>query len=145
MEVTWTYIAQTSNDMHDMLIEMEERTNARLAPFCDMVGNALQQMEALLNQITALRAAYDASREETAALQAAVDALTQKPDQHITIPAPPSPDLTASSTTMEEMTIQLTVIQHDIQDVLDAVCDPPGKRKHRTSNQDTEPTTPTNR
>jgi hypothetical protein len=34
-------------------------------------------MEAVLNQNTALRAAYDASREETAALKAAVDALTQ--------------------------------------------------------------------
>jgi hypothetical protein len=110
-----------------------------------MVGDALQQMEAVLNQNTALRMAYNASRAEMAALKAAVDALTQKLDQHIAIPAPPSPDLTASSTTIDEMMMQLSVIQHDIQDVLDAVRNPPGKRKRRTSNQDTEPMTPTNR
>jgi hypothetical protein len=145
MEVTRTYIAKTSNDMHAMLIDMDECTNARLAPFCNMVSDALQQMEAVLNQNTALRTDYDASKEETATLKAAVDALTQKGDQHITTLAPPSPDLTASSTTMEEMTMQLSIVQHDIQDVLDAVCNPPGKRKRCTSNQDTEPTMPTNR
>jgi hypothetical protein len=74
-----------------------------------------------------------------------VDALTQTLDQHIAILAPPSPDLTASSTTMEEMTMQLSIVQHDIQDVLHAVRNPPGKRKRHTSNQDTEPTTLTNR
>jgi hypothetical protein len=125
MEATRTYIVKTSDDMHDMLIEMDECTNAHLAPFCNMVGDTLQQMEAALNQNTALRAAYDASREETAALKAAVDALTQTLDQHIAIPAPPSPDLTASSTTMEEMTMQLSIVQHDIQDVLDAIRNPP--------------------
>jgi hypothetical protein len=44
---------------------------------------------------------------------------------------------------MEEMTMQLSVIQHDIQDILEVVRNPPGKRKRHTSNQDTEPTTPT--
>jgi hypothetical protein len=129
MEATRTYIAKTSDDLHDMLIKMDERTNARLAPFYNMVGDALQQMEPVLNKNTALRAAYDASREEMAALKAAVDPLTQKLDQHIAIPAPPSLDLTASSTTMEEMMMQLSRIQHDIQDVLDTVRNPPRKRK----------------
>jgi hypothetical protein len=46
---------------------------------------------------------------------------------------------------MIEMTMQLSHVQHDIQDVLDAVRNPPGKRKRRTSDQDNEPTTPTNR
>jgi hypothetical protein len=41
--------------------------------------------------------------------------------------------------------MQLCIVQHDIQDVLAAVCNPPSKRKRRTSNQDTEPTTLTNR
>jgi hypothetical protein len=45
---------------------------------------------------------------------------------------------------MEEMTMQLSVVQHDIQDVLEAVRNPPGKRKRRTSTQDAEPTTPMN-
>jgi hypothetical protein len=144
-EATRTYIAKTSDDMHDMLIEMDECTNVRLAPFCNMVGNALQQMEAVLNQNTALRAAYDYSREETAALKVPVDTLTRKFDEQIAIPAPPSRHPMASSTTMEEMTMQLSVIHHDIQDVLEAVRNPPGKRQQCTSNQDTEPTTPTNR
>jgi hypothetical protein len=57
---------------------------------------------------------------------------------------PPSPATAASSTMMEEMTMQLLVIQHDIQDVLEAVRNPPGKRKWHTSNQDAEPTMLTN-
>jgi hypothetical protein len=40
--------------------------------------------------------------------------------------------------------MQVSVVQHDIQDVLEAIRNPPGKRKRRTSNQDAEPTTPTN-
>jgi hypothetical protein len=134
MEATRTYIAKTSDDMHDMLIEMDEHTNACLALFCNMVGDALQRMEAVLNQNTGLHVAYNTSREETAALKDAVDALTQTPDQHIAILTLPSPDLTASSTTMEEMMMQLSVIQDDMQDVLDAVRNPPGKRKRCTSN-----------
>ncbi|KAI5812608.1 hypothetical protein BZA77DRAFT_359002 [Pyronema omphalodes] len=46
---------------------------------------------------------------------------------------------------MEEMTMQLSVVQHDIQDVLDAVRNTPGKRKRRGSDQNTKPTSPTNR
>jgi hypothetical protein len=91
-----------------------------------------------------LHEAYCASREETAALKAAVDSLTQKIDKQHTIPAPPSPDMSASPTTMEEMTMQLSVVQHDIQDILEAVRNPPGKRKRCTSNQDAEPTMLTN-
>jgi hypothetical protein len=45
---------------------------------------------------------------------------------------------------MEEMTMQLTHVQHDIQDVLEAVRNPPGKRKRRVSDQNTGPTMPTN-
>jgi uncharacterized protein (DUF4415 family) len=89
-----------------------------------------------------LHAAYSASREETAALKAAVDNLTRKFDDHIAISAPPSPDTTASSTSMEEMTMQLCIVQNDSQDVLEAVRNPPGKRKRCTSNQDTKPTMP---
>jgi hypothetical protein len=86
-------------------------------------------MDAVLNNNTELRAACDASRAETAALKPAVETLTQKFDEQIAIPAPPLPDLMASSTMMEEMMMQLSVIKHDIQDVLEAVHNPPGKRK----------------
>jgi hypothetical protein len=119
-----------------------------LHSFEDRVNNnfhkLLQQMDAAWVENTALHEAYRASRDKTAALKAAVDTLTWKTDEQLAIPAPPSPDLLASPTTMEEMTMQLCAIQHDVQDVLEAVRNPPGKRKQRTSNQDTEPTTPTN-
>jgi hypothetical protein len=49
IEATRTYIVKTADDMHDMIIEMDEHMNARLAPFCNMVGDALQQMQAVLN------------------------------------------------------------------------------------------------
>jgi hypothetical protein len=68
-------------------------------------------------------------QEETVALKAAVDTLTKKHDENITTTMPPLPDTVTSSTTMEEMIIQLSHIQHDIQDILDAICNPPGKRK----------------
>jgi type II secretory pathway component PulM len=82
-------------------------------------------MRACVNQIKS----NQASKQESAALKAAVDTLSRKIDEQITIPAPPSPDPMASSTTMEEMTMQLSVVQHDIQDILEAVPHPPGKRK----------------
>jgi hypothetical protein len=46
---------------------------------------------------------------------------------------------------MEEMTMQLSLIQNDIQDVLAAICNPPGKRKRGASGQQNEPMMPTNR
>jgi hypothetical protein len=141
---TRDYVQMTSNDMHDLLIEMDDRANTRLEPFYNILEGLLQRMDAVLNDNTELRAAYDASRIETAALKAAVDTLKQKLDEQTATPAPPSPDLMASSTTMEEMMMQLSVVHHDIQDVLEAVRNPPGKRKRRTSNQDAEPTTLTN-
>jgi regulator of replication initiation timing len=108
------------------------------------MDNLLQEMDAAWTENTALREAYHASREETAALKAAVDTLMKKLDENIAITVPPSPDTVTSSTTMEEMTMQLSYVQHDIQDVLDTIRNPPGKRKWRTSNQDNEPTMPTN-
>jgi septation ring formation regulator EzrA len=130
--------------MHDLLIEMDDHANARLEPFYNMLEGLLQRTDTVLNDNTELRTAYDASRAETAALKATVDTLTKTFDEQTAMPAPLSPNLTASSTTMEEMTIQLSVIQHNIQDVLEAIRNPPGKRKRCTGNQDAEPTMPTN-
>jgi hypothetical protein len=108
------------------------------------LDSLLTKMDPVVNENTVLCVAYDAFKQESVAQKAAVDTLSRKIDEQTAIPAPPSPDLTASSTTMEEMTMQLSVVQHDIQDVLEAVHNPPGKRKHHPSNQDAEPTTPTN-
>jgi hypothetical protein len=128
----------------------------RLTTFDDNVYNSfhavfgrleslLTKMDTVFTENTVLRAAYDTSKQETAALKAAVDTLSRKMDEQITILVPPSPDLMASSTTMEEMTRQLSVKQHDIQDILAAVRNPRSKRKRCTSNHDTEPTMPINR
>jgi hypothetical protein len=105
----------------------------------------LEKVDTVVQENTALHEAQEDSRKEKAALQAAVDNLIRRLDEQTAISAPPSLEITASSTTMEEMTMQLSIIQHDIQDVLAAVHNPPGKRKRRTSNQDAEPTMPTNR
>jgi hypothetical protein len=104
----------------------------------------LTKLDQLTLENTALRRAYHKSTTETAALKTAVDRLTKQLDNSSTSPALPPPEPTASSTTMEEMTMQLSVVQNDIQDVLDAVRNPPGKRKRRGSDQNTGPTTPTN-
>jgi hypothetical protein len=45
---------------------------------------------------------------------------------------------------MEEMTMQLSHVQHNIQDILEAVRNSPGKRKRRGSDQNTRPTMPMN-
>jgi hypothetical protein len=126
---TRDYVQKTSDDMHDLLIELDDSANTHLEPFYNILEGVLQRMDAVLNDNTELRMAYDAFRTETAALKAAVDTLTRKVDEQITIPAPPSSDLTASSTMMEEITMQLSVVQHDIQDVLEAVLNPLRKRK----------------
>jgi hypothetical protein len=97
-------------------------------------------MDAVSTKNTALRKAYHASREETGALKAAIDALMKRVNETITTTVPPSPDTMTTSTTMEEMMMQLLVIEHDIQDILEAVRNPPGKRKQCTSNQEAEPT-----
>jgi regulator of replication initiation timing len=123
-------------------------TQQHLTKFEDNVYNSfdnlLQKMDTAWTKNTALREAYHTSREETAALKAAMDTLTKRIDKTITTTTPPSPATVTSSTMMEEMTMQLSVIQHNIQDVLEAVGNPPGKRKRCTSNQDTEPTIPMN-
>jgi regulator of replication initiation timing len=91
------------------------------------MDNLLQKMDAAWTENTALREAYHESREETAALKVAVDTLMKKLNENIAITTPPSPNTATSSTAMEEMMMQLSHIQHDIQDILDAVRNPPGK------------------
>jgi hypothetical protein len=137
-------IDQANTEMQRRLTTFEDNIYNSFHAVFGRLNSLLTKMDTVVNENTVLRAAHDASKQETAALKAAVDTLSRKIDEQIAIPAPPSPDLTASSTTMEEMTMQLSVIQDDIQDILEAVRNPTGKRKRRTSNQDTEPTTPTN-
>jgi hypothetical protein len=111
----------------------------------DKLDNLTRKVDKMALEEVALCKAYRQSTAKTAALKATVDTLTKQLNEHIVFPAPPLLDPMASSTTMEEMTMQLSVVQNDIQDVLEAVRNPPGKRKRRGSDQNTEPTTPTNR
>jgi hypothetical protein len=92
----------------------------------------------------ALCNAYCQSTAETAALKATVDTLRKQLDEHSIFPAPPIPDTTTSPSAIEEMTIQLSYVQHNIQDVLGAIHNPPSKRKPWGSHQNTRPTMPTN-
>jgi hypothetical protein len=108
------------------------------------LDNLTRKVDKIALEEVALRKAYRQSTAETAALKATVDTLTKQLDERIVILALPLPDLATSPSAMEEMTMQLSHVQHDIQDVLEAVRNPPGKRKRRGSDQNTGPTTPTN-
>jgi hypothetical protein len=130
-------ISEGETNTHD---KDRTRTDNHFAAIESKMGILLQKMDVTWTENTVLRGAYHASREETAALKAAVDTLTKKLDETIAISAPPSLETVTSPTAIEEMTMQLTHVQHDIQDVLDAVRNPPGKRKRCTSEQDNEPT-----
>jgi regulator of replication initiation timing len=95
----------------------------------DKLDNLTTKVDKMAVEEVALRKAYRQSTAETAALTATVDTLTKQLDEHIIFPALPLPDPATSSSAMEEMTMQLSVVQNDIQDVLEAVRNPPGKRK----------------
>ncbi|KAI5812145.1 hypothetical protein BZA77DRAFT_359703 [Pyronema omphalodes] len=110
----------------------------------DKLDTMTRKMDKMAVEEVALRKAYHKSIAETAALKAAVDTLTKQLDERIVPQALPLPGPLTSPSAMEEMTMQLSHVQHDIQDVLHAVRNPPGKRKRRGSDQNTGPTTPTN-
>jgi hypothetical protein len=128
-ELHFQYSAASLCGIEVAHIEIQRRLTTLEDNINNNFDNLLQKMDAAWTENTAFREAYRASRDETAALQAAVDYLTWTIDERLAILAPPSPDLLASPATMEEMTMQLSIIQHDIQDVLEAVRNPPGKRK----------------
>jgi hypothetical protein len=121
----------------------DEMESAFQAVF-DKLDNLTRKVDKMALEEVALRKAYRQSTTETAALKATVDTLTKQLDAYIVFPALPLPDPATSPSAMEEMTMQLSHVQHDIQDILEAVHNPPGKRKRRGSDQNTGPTTPTN-
>jgi hypothetical protein len=110
----------------------------------DKLDNLTRKVDKMALEEVALCKAYCQSTTEIAALKATVDTLTKQLNKHIVFLALPLLDPATSPSAMEEMTMQLSHIQHDIQDILDAVRNPPSKRKRCTSNQDTAPTTLTN-
>jgi hypothetical protein len=110
----------------------DEMESAFQAVF-DKLDNLTRKVDKMGLEDVALCKAYCQSTAEIAALKATVDTLTKQLDERIVIPAPPLPDPATSPSAMEEMTVQLSHVQHDIQDVLAAVCSPPSKRKRRGS------------
>jgi hypothetical protein len=93
------------------------------------LNTLLMKFHTVNTENTLLHEAYSTSREERAALRAAVDNLMKKLDDTIAIIAYPLLDTIAPSASMEEMIIQLSIIQNNIQDILEIVDNPPGKRK----------------
>jgi hypothetical protein len=127
--------AKIQNDKHLMAIE-----------------NVLHDMRVYTDTIkrpnTELLQAQCMSREETTLLRAAIETLMWQLDENAATPTPPSPAIMASSSsTMEEMSLQWCGVQKDIQDVLDVVRNPVGKRKHALSSEyaKTELPSPTTR
>jgi Rieske Fe-S protein len=135
-------------DIEERVIELSENQHQlfedAFQTVVDKLDNLTRKVDKMALEEVALRKAYSQSTAQTAALKATVATLTKQLDEHIVFPALPLPDPTTSPSAMEEMTMQLSQVQHDIQDVLDAVRNPPGKRKRRGSDQNTRPTTPMN-
>jgi DNA repair exonuclease SbcCD ATPase subunit len=78
-------ISEGETNAHD---DDRTRTDDRFAAIESKMDVLLQKMDATWTENTALREAYRASREETAALKAAVDTLTKKLDETIAISPP---------------------------------------------------------
>jgi hypothetical protein len=142
---------EVNSKMDNLLQEMERYTSAIGDEMESAFQTVLNKLENLTKQVdkmaleeVALRRAYRQSTTETVALKATVDTHMKQLDEYIVFVALPLPDLATSPSGMEEITMQLFHVQHDIQDVLEAVCNPPGKRKRWGSDQNTGPTTPTN-
>jgi regulator of replication initiation timing len=95
----------------------------------DKLDNLTRKVDTMALEEVALRKGSRKSTAETAALKATVDTLMKQLDECNVLPALPLPDPTTSPSAMEEMTMQLSHVQHDIQDVLEAVRNPRGKRK----------------
>jgi chromosome segregation ATPase len=127
---------EVNNKVDNLLQEVERRTSAigdemesAFRTVLDKLENLTKQVDKMAMEEVALRKAYRQSTAETAALKATINTLTKQLDERIVIPAPPLPDPATSPSAMEEMMVQLSHVQHDIQDVLAAVRNPPSKRK----------------
>jgi hypothetical protein len=124
------YSVQSNSDyITEQLGNIDTNNDDCFEVLSNKIDSLLQKMDAFWSENIALHEAYHASREETAVLKVAIDTLTKKLDENIAISAPPLPATMTTSTTMEEMMMQLSYIKNNIQDVLDAICNPPGKRK----------------
>jgi hypothetical protein len=83
----------------------DDTTYKNLPGIYNKLHRLLEQVDIVVQENTVLCEVHEASRKEIAALQATVDILIYKLDEHTAISAPPLPEIMASSTTIEEMTI----------------------------------------
>jgi hypothetical protein len=104
------------------------------------LDNLTRKVDKMALEEVAVCKAYCQSMAKIAALKATVDTLTKQLDEHIILPALPLLDPVTSPSAMQEMMMQLSYVQHDIQDILEAICNPPGKRKWWGGDQNTRPT-----
>jgi hypothetical protein len=95
----------------------------------DELDNLTRKVDKIALEEVALCKAYCQSTTETVALKATVDTLMKQLNKCIIILALPLPDPVTSPSAMEEMTMQLSHVQHNIQDILEAIHNPPSKRK----------------
>jgi hypothetical protein len=105
----------------------------RLLVMESKLDDVLQQSDVTKCINNELLEAYRASRKENTLLKAAVEELLRKVMEQTSLPTPPSPDIANNTSTGEEMSLQLFDVQRDIQDVLEAVRNPAGKRKRAPS------------
>jgi hypothetical protein len=122
-------ILELSESAHMLLIAIRDRNAKAQCATAACLTAIEDEIDAAWTENTTLREAYRASREETEALKATVDTLIKKLDENIAISAPPSLGTATTSTTMEEMMMQLSYVQNHIQDVLDIVHNYASKRK----------------
>jgi hypothetical protein len=142
---------QTNNHLNTMRADDTDTRRTERERFLwmeNMLKTLLQQTDAYNRANKALLEAQHASRAETTLLRAEIETLTRKLEDYTMTPPPPSPAIpTSSPSAMEEMSLQLYGVQQGIEDVLDAVHNPVGKRKRSPNSEydNTEPQSPTTR
>jgi hypothetical protein len=128
--------------------EAQCTNHKRLLSTENKLEGLLQSMETINHGNDKIMTAYHELRDENTALKAAVQDLTRQIMNQSAMPTPPLPTTDAiTSSTMVEMSLQISDIQCNIQDVRDAVRNPAGNRKCSPSNtytpNDAQPTSPT--
>jgi hypothetical protein len=97
------------------------------------LDDVLQQLDVTKYINNKLLEAYGISYEEYTLLKAVIEELMRMIMEQTLPPTPPSPDITNNPSAGEEMSLQLFNVQRNIQDMLEVVHNPMGKRKHAPS------------
>jgi hypothetical protein len=105
----------------------------RLLAMGSKLDELLQQSDVTKRVNNELLEACRISREENTLLKAVIEELMTKITEQASPTTPPCPDIANNPSGGEEMSLQLFDVQCDIRDVLEAVRNPAGKRKHTPS------------